>query len=135
MRTNAKDETKWNVKSAESLKLLILFLYCSFNKIWEMLLYWYTGYKLYLLQNLPDFWLRVRLTPSKNMSIERTMPFNATNITFFSKTYWIRKNSNRSPVPFVLIIWHLQYLVLILGISKRYTIWWIWMVLILYLNW
>lgn len=49
MRPSARDETKWNEKSGESLKLLILFLYCSFNKICKMLFYWYTEYNLYLL--------------------------------------------------------------------------------------
>ena len=52
VQPSAKDETKWNVKSEESLKLLILFLSCFFDKTHEIILYWYTTYNIYVLQHL-----------------------------------------------------------------------------------
>ena len=54
MRPSAKNETKWNVESEESLKLLILFLYCSIDEIYTILLYWYAVHSVYILQHLPD---------------------------------------------------------------------------------
>ena len=55
MRPSVKDETKWNVKSKESLKLLILFLFCFLDEIYTILLCWYTVHGLYILPHLPDF--------------------------------------------------------------------------------
>ena len=54
MRLSARDETKWNAKSRESLKLLILFLSCSLNEICAILLHWHTAYSVYVLQHFTD---------------------------------------------------------------------------------
>lgn len=43
MRPSARDETKWNTKSWESIKLLILFLFCFLCKSDRMLLNWYAN--------------------------------------------------------------------------------------------
>ncbi len=39
MRPSARDETKWNTKNGESLKILILFPSCSFDEMHAVLLY------------------------------------------------------------------------------------------------
>ena len=55
MRPSARDETKWNAKNGESLKLLILFLSCSLDEIYTTMLCWYTVHGVYILQHFPDF--------------------------------------------------------------------------------